>query len=73
MVSLLTLPEEIVHEILDYLENFAIYFSMQDVSERINTFVHDYNRYKVRSLSWFTRVELLSRKERQTPCFSSFI
>ena len=46
--SLLTLPTEIVYYILDYLDNFTIYFSLQNVSSRMNRIVHTYDRYKVR-------------------------
>jgi hypothetical protein len=46
--SLLILPAEIVYHILDYLDNFTIYFSLQNITSRMNTIVHSYNRYRVR-------------------------
>jgi hypothetical protein len=51
--SLFILPIEIVYQILDHLDNFTIYFSLQNVSSRMNTIVHNYDRYRV-SLDYFS-------------------
>ena len=46
--SLHTLPLELVHRILNYLDNFNIFCTMRNVCARINTIVDSYRRYQVK-------------------------
>ena len=49
---LLTLPVEIVYQILDYLQVVDILISMQNVCKRINAIVNNYPRYKVNDVTY---------------------
>ncbi len=46
-LSLITLPVELVYRILDKLDDFTIFCSMQNVCTRINAIVNTYHRYQV--------------------------
>lgn len=47
MLSLLTLPVELVYQILDNLDEITILFSMRDVCSRLNLITSSYHRYQV--------------------------
>ena len=45
--SLITLPAELVHRILDKLDELAILFSVRDVCARLNGITDTYQRWQV--------------------------
>ena len=47
MSSLLTLPVELVYQILDHLDELTILFSVRDVCSRLNLITNTYRRYQV--------------------------
>jgi hypothetical protein len=53
ILSLHTLPVEVVYRILDHLNKFNILWSMRNVCTRINTIVDTYQRYQVRFFVYF--------------------
>jgi hypothetical protein len=46
--SFLTLPIEVVHRILDNLDQLTILLSVRDVCTRLNTITDSYHRYQVK-------------------------
>lgn len=48
MSSLLTLPVELIYQILDHLDELTILFSVRDVCSRLNLITSTYRRYQVR-------------------------
>lgn len=47
MVSLHTLPIELVYRVLDNLDDFSLLCSLRNVCTRINAIVDSYSRYQV--------------------------
>ncbi len=47
IVSLLTLPVDLVYRILDNLDDKAIFLSVRDVCQRLNIIIDTYHRYQV--------------------------
>jgi hypothetical protein len=47
ILSLLTLPVELVYRILDKMDDWTMLCSMQNVCTQINTIVDTYHRYQV--------------------------
>jgi len=47
ILSLVTLPVEIIYLILDHQEDFTIVCSMRNVCQRLNAIVDSYRRYQV--------------------------
>jgi hypothetical protein len=47
VLSLHTLPVELVYYILDNLDQFTLLFSICDVCARLNTIIRTYHRYQV--------------------------
>jgi hypothetical protein len=45
--SLHTLPAELVHRILNSLDDFNIFYTVRNVCQRLDTIVDGYRRYKV--------------------------
>jgi hypothetical protein len=48
ILSLHTLPVELVYRILDHLDEFTFLCSMRNVCMRINAIVDNYHRYQVK-------------------------
>ncbi len=53
ILSLVTLPVEIIYRILDHQDNFTIICSMRNVSQRLNKIVDSYHRYQVNFFFYF--------------------
>ena len=47
-VSLHTLPANLIYCILDHLDEFNIFCTMQNICTRINSIISGYRRYKVK-------------------------
>ena len=45
--SFLTLPQEVILQILDNLDVHTVFWSLQNVCTRFNTILDSYNRYQV--------------------------
>ena len=59
--SILTLPEEAMREIFNYLSFETLYFSLRTVCKNIHTYVHDY--LKIRETSFFASCQRGLEKE----------
>lgn len=49
ILSFITLPAELIHNILDQLDILTILFTLRNVCKRLNDIIDNYHRYKVRS------------------------
>ncbi len=47
-LSLCSLPVDMVYQILDHLDNKALFLSVRNVCQRLNIIVDSYHRYKVK-------------------------
>ena len=47
ILSLHTLPVHMVYRILDELDDKALFLSVQNVCQRLNTIINSYRRYQV--------------------------
>jgi hypothetical protein len=59
VLSLLTLPVELVYRILDNLHNETIFLSLSNVCTRLNTIINTYQPYQV-NYSFILQVSLSS-------------
>jgi len=49
VLSLLTLPVEMIYRILDQINDKALFLSARNVCQRLNTIIDSYHRYQVKS------------------------
>jgi hypothetical protein len=47
-LSLCSLPVDMVYQILDHLDNKALFLSVRNVCQRLNIILDSYHRYKVK-------------------------
>jgi len=47
LLSLQTLPVEMIYRILDHLTNTELFLSVNNVCQRFNTIVNSYQQYQV--------------------------
>ena len=57
-LTFLTLPVELVYRILDYLDDWSLICSIQNVSTRINRIIDNYHRYRVSYLVLNYKIQL---------------
>lgn len=61
MLSLHTLPVEMIYRILDNLSDKGIFLSLLNVSQRLNTIIQSSHRYQVNSESLITVTKFVQK------------
>lgn len=63
ILFLFTLPVEIIYRILDNLDEKAIFLSMRNVCQRLDTIVDTYHRYQVKKYQKLEVIHPCKHKE----------